>query len=188
MTRTLRILILLALLTTTLPAKATLNYDDYERFYTALIEHHSNIVSRSSLTGRELQCLARNIYYEARGEPILGWIAVINVTINRSQNNNTTICSTVNAPGQFSWTSRPQRLPGGEIWQRVQIMAWLAIHYPELVIDITNGSTYFHSCRCTPAVHRRFQFVRSIGNHRFYRDPRNTTIEFNEYDEIAEAR
>jgi len=34
-------------------------------------------------TNAELLCLAKNIYYEARGEPMHGKIAVAQVTLNR---------------------------------------------------------------------------------------------------------
>ena len=34
-------------------------------------------------TKSELLCLAKNIYYEARGEPLQGKIAVAQVTLNR---------------------------------------------------------------------------------------------------------
>jgi len=46
----------------------------------------------------DLECLARNIYYEAASEPTEGKVAVGLVTINRSNSGNfpTTICGVVN--------------------------------------------------------------------------------------------
>lgn len=51
------------------------------------------------------QCLALNIYYEARGEPDEGKNAVGWVTMNRLENYGNDICSVVYAPYQFSWTN-----------------------------------------------------------------------------------
>ena len=39
----------------------------------------------SSLTQRERECLARNIYHEAAGEPVEGQIGVAQVTLNRAR-------------------------------------------------------------------------------------------------------
>jgi N-acetylmuramoyl-L-alanine amidase len=56
-----------------------------------------------------LMCLALNIYFEARSEPIQGQIAIAEVTLNRvaSPNFPNDVCSVVlqdNSAGcQFSW-------------------------------------------------------------------------------------
>lgn len=51
-------------------------------------------------------CLAANIYFEARNQPVEGQFAVAYVTINRAKANNTSICSEVLKPAQFSWTAK----------------------------------------------------------------------------------
>ena len=55
---------------------------------------HAKEVGKQS----DLECLARNIYYEAGSEPEEGKAAVGLVTINRSRSGNfpTTICGVVN--------------------------------------------------------------------------------------------
>jgi len=56
-----------------------------------------------------LMCLALNIYFEARSEPIQGQIAIAEVTLNRvaSPNFPNDVCSVVlqdtSAGCQFSW-------------------------------------------------------------------------------------
>ena len=56
-----------------------------------------------------LMCLALNIYFEARSEPIQGQIAIAEVTLNRvaSANFPNDVCSVVlqdnNSGCQFSW-------------------------------------------------------------------------------------
>lgn len=121
-----------------------------------------------------------NIYYESRGEPILGQLAVANVTLNRSSTYNATICNIVYSPGQFEWTRRRLREPsGGDAWKQAYTIAWLSIHHPELIADVTNNSLYFHSLRRTPSSFNKFQHVVTIGNHRFYRE--------RVYEEVAQS-
>ncbi|MBV8167121.1 MAG: cell wall hydrolase, partial [Alphaproteobacteria bacterium] len=52
----------------------------------------------------ELACLQRALYFEARGEGMLGQAAVAHVALNRvnSRPSRTTICEVVTEPGQFA--------------------------------------------------------------------------------------
>ena len=55
-------------------------------------------------TNAEIMCLAKNIYYEARGEPLHGKIAVAQVTLNRVTHRTqfeASICGVVYAKNQF---------------------------------------------------------------------------------------
>ena len=54
----------------------------------------------------ELECLALNIYHEARGESLLGRKLVAQVTVNRVRHNGfpDTVCGVVRQSKQFSWT------------------------------------------------------------------------------------
>src|SRR5574341_488621 len=51
----------------------------------------------------EVICLAMNIYYEARSDPVEGRLAVAWVTVNRARVARTSICYEVFKPWQFSW-------------------------------------------------------------------------------------
>lgn len=57
----------------------------------------------------EHDCLAHNIYFEARSEGELGMILVAQVTINRKLSNKpymkNTLCGVVKTKGSFSWFS-----------------------------------------------------------------------------------
>ena len=56
----------------------------------------------------ESQCLATAIHYEARGEPIQGRRAVLDVIANRMMATGKSACGVVFQHGQFSWTkSKP---------------------------------------------------------------------------------
>src|SRR5436190_23343356 len=78
-----------------------------------------------------LACLARNVYFEARGEPIAGQFAVAEVTMNRraSGRYSNTVCGVVYQKnwdpirkryvGAFSWTEFDTLpTPAGEDWLR----------------------------------------------------------------------
>lgn len=57
---------------------------------------------------KELDCLATNVYREARGEPFAGQVAVAKVTLNRVADKRypKTICKVVYQKNQFSWTRK----------------------------------------------------------------------------------
>jgi spore germination cell wall hydrolase CwlJ-like protein len=70
------------------------------------------VAAQSSATVDEAQrCLAGAIYFESKGEPLAGQLAVANVIINRSKSGRfpSDICSVVKQRGQFSFVR------GGEI-------------------------------------------------------------------------
>src|SRR3954451_10498628 len=74
---------------------------------------------------RDALCLARNIYFEARGEGARGQYAVAAVTLNRVREKRRPdgICGVVYQKKQFSWTmsqpmSRPTVIDDRAAWQR----------------------------------------------------------------------
>ena len=56
----------------------------------------------------EIYCAAQNIYFESRGEPDIGQVAVALVVLNRVNDRRwpSTICDVVWQDKQFSWTHR----------------------------------------------------------------------------------
>jgi spore germination cell wall hydrolase CwlJ-like protein len=72
-----------------------------------------------------LLCLALNVYFEARGEPIQGQYAVAHVTLNRVKENKSDICSEVFKKNQFSWTAHKFKIPSDKdkSWQLAQDVA-----------------------------------------------------------------
>ena len=143
---------------------------DYSEFLQALVEHHIQILPRNIERDADVRCLALNIFHESRGEPILGQLAVANVTMNRFNDSTRTICQIVYSPGQFEWTSKRLRNPGGDQWYQALALSWLVLNQPDLVRDVTRNAKYFHSYRRTPGSFRRFEHTTTIGNHRFYRE------------------
>ena len=120
-------------------------------------------------TNAELLCLAKNIYYEARGEPMHGKIAVAQVTLNRVTHRTefqSSICGVVYAKHQFSWTMGAHREPRGEAWREAQAIAKAVIvgtaHLPDF------KALYFHNLTVKPQWNRTKELVARIGNHIFY--------------------
>lgn len=117
----------------------------------------------------ELQCLAGAIYYESKGEPLSGQLAVAEVVINRSKSGRFpgSICSVVTQPGQFSFV-RGGRVP--EINENRNYRTALAVARVALADawDSPAPKALFFHARRVNANFNRTQ-VASIGNHIFYR-------------------
>ena len=119
---------------------------------------------------RNLACLARNVYFEARGEPLAGQYAVAEVTMNRRGWGpfRKSVCAVVYEPGAFSWTSE-RRLPepSGGAWrtaQRVAEAVYWQRHTPTL-----QGARYYHATYVKPDWAKEKQRIARIGRHIFYR-------------------
>ena len=123
----------------------------------------------------DVQCLARNIYFESRGEPVQGRYAVANVTMNRvaSQRFPNDVCGVVyqrNRRGcQFSWVCNPQPVRNTAAYEQAVDIA-VEVYYND-IDDITEGAQYFHAdwMRRYPRWSRVFDKTAQYGQHIFYR-------------------
>jgi N-acetylmuramoyl-L-alanine amidase len=129
---------------------------------------------------KNLACLARNVYYEARGEPTAGQYAVAEVTMNRKASGRfpNTVCEVVHQKnwdpirrrhvGAFAWTEfSVMAEPGGEEWERAQRIAEDVYYRPEVMA--LKGALYFHATYIRPSWAKEKKPVATIGNHVFYR-------------------
>lgn len=127
----------------------------------------------------DLQCLAENIYYEARGEPLAGQYAVAEVTMNRvaSPLFPDTVCEVVHAGrddtgtgrriAAFSWTARDSHTPPyGYEWRRAQAVAGTV--YESREAPLVNGALFYHATYVTPDWSQSKLRVAHIGRHLFY--------------------
>jgi N-acetylmuramoyl-L-alanine amidase len=128
----------------------------------------------------DLQCLAENIYFEARGEPLAGQYAVAEVTLNRTRSRNFphSICAVVHEtrwdPGRhrfvadFSWTELGTVSPeDGPAWRQAMTVASAA--YDDLHAPLVPGALFYHAISVRPGWARGRTAIATIGNHVFYR-------------------
>lgn len=108
-------------------------------------------------------CLAQAVYYEARGESVLGQRAVAYVVLNRGKDP----CKVIRTGCQFSWNCASVQAPYGEAWRLARTVAQYVLKNPTK--DITQGATHFHSGKA-PYWVRSMTFKVKIGNHYFYED------------------
>ena len=150
------------------------------RIEPARIEAMQREAKRAQRRESDLQCLAENIYFEARGEPLKGQYAVAEVTLNRTRTEHFphTICSVVHEMrwdpsrrrmvADFSWTELGALSPdNGPAWKRAMEVANAA--YDDLHDPIVPGALFYHSTSVRPGWARTRTAIATIGNHIFYR-------------------
>jgi spore germination cell wall hydrolase CwlJ-like protein len=123
------------------------------------------------------QCLAEAIYFESRGEPIEGQVAVAEVVLNRVDDRQfpKTVCGVTNqgvGSGrgcQFSYAcdGLSDRMKSAVARERSEKLAALMLEGQPRTI--TDGATYFHTRAVRPDWSRRFTRTAAIGHHLFYR-------------------
>jgi len=129
---------------------------------------------------RELTCLALNVYYEARGEPLTGMRAVAEVTMNRvaSHRHPDTVCEVVYEKrwdrlrkryvGAFSWTEFdivPH--PEGAQWRQARDAAE-AVYFRRLPPAL-DGALHYHANYIKPSWAKDQKPIARIGGHIFYK-------------------
>jgi hypothetical protein len=127
--------------------------------------------------GAEFQCLAEALYFEARGEPVKGQVAVAEVILNRRDSGlfPKTICGVVHQGTgrryqcQFSYTcdGRSDRIREHGAYERVAKIAKLMLEGAPR--QLTDGALWYHNHTVRPAWARRYAMTATIGVHRFYR-------------------
>jgi spore germination cell wall hydrolase CwlJ-like protein len=117
----------------------------------------------------ELRCLAGAVYFESRGESLVGQLAVAHVVINRAESGRfpKSLCGVVHQKSQFSFV-RGGRMPAvreGAQWSNAIAIAQIARdgswknHAP--------GALFFHARYVSP--NWRKTRIAQIDNHIFYR-------------------
>lgn len=147
--------------------------------------HHASIEARHESVvvrdhSRELSCLTRNVYHEARGEPVAGQIAVAEVTMNRvaSKRFPETVCDVVYEKrwdrirkryvGAFSWTELESRSTvDRKAWERAEEVAERVYYQKEA--PKVDGALFYHARRIRPGWAKRKARVARLGRHIFYR-------------------
>lgn len=139
-----------------------------------------NSLHTAKVEQQDLACLARNIYFEARGEPRAGQYAVAEVTMNRvaSARYPNDVCGVVYQKNwdalrkryvsAFSWTEfRSVPEPEGKQWRQAWQIAQ-EVYYRRNEPKLGNA-LHYHADYIKPSWSRKQTPLARIGNHVFYR-------------------
>ena len=120
----------------------------------------------------DMKCLAQAVYFEARGEPLTGQLAVARVVINRAGSGlyPADYCSVVTQRAQFSFV-KGGRIPHADetspAWLRAKAIAQVA--HQDLWECEADDALYFHATYVRPSwAHQKVQLAQ-IDTHIFYR-------------------
>jgi spore germination cell wall hydrolase CwlJ-like protein len=158
----------------------------------------TSIASTTTLSSeQEVECLAQNIYHEARGQQDTGRLAVAHVTINRVQHTRfpNTVCAVVKQgrtkPSwkdgspvpiknkcQFSWYCDGKKDVVLEVgaWQEAMVFANQVYHNRVTGFaqsskwdDNVQGAMWYHSTKVDPYWASSMQTVKQVDDHIFYK-------------------
>ena len=130
-------------------------------------------VPQPNIPDRSAECLALNMYHEARGQGIAGELAVTAVVLNRVNDKRypNTICEVVEqGPTRASWQDPKVRYPikhrcqfswfcdgksdtprNKKIYNRMYNLADAILGNEISFLDITGGATHYHADYVSPA-------------------------------------
>ncbi|MGQ0522851.1 MAG: cell wall hydrolase [Betaproteobacteria bacterium] len=125
-----------------------------------------------------LTCLARTIYWEAKGEGLAGMEAIANVVMNRLGHEGfpNTICEVVRqgyerGACQFSWwcDGRSDDAQESAAYEQAKEIARKALN--RQLTDRTGGAMYFHQRKVSPKWSAQYIKTVELGEHIFYKPP-----------------
>ena len=135
-------------------------------------------------TGKQMSCLAEALYFEARGEPIQGQLAVGEVVLNRVEDPRypNSICKVINQGTgrrfacQFTYTcdGKLETIHEKKAYEVSLKIAKILMTTHER--NLTKGSTHYHSNYVNPRWSRKFERVAKYGRHIFYRQSRQVSL------------
>jgi len=130
-----------------------------------------SMVTPDELT-EQMRCLAGAVYFESRGEPLAGQLAVAQVVINRADDNRfpASYCGVVYQRAQFSFVKNgrmPNIRASSNAWQRAKAIAQIA--HEGMWDSEAEDAVYFHAKYVRPSWSRRKTRTAQIDTHVFYR-------------------
>jgi len=119
----------------------------------------------------EQLCLAKAVYFEARGESLEGQLAVAEVVLNRARSGRfaSSVCGVVTQPAQFSFI-RGGKFPAvdesSDCWKKALAIADAASKH--LAASLAPNVLWYHATYVAPAWGRQKTRAAQIGTHIFY--------------------
>lgn len=121
---------------------------------------------------QQMRCLAGAIYFESRGEPLEGQLAVGQVVVNRAESElfPDDYCGVVTQRSQFSFVRKgriPEPNKSSAAWRQAKAIAQIV--HQGLWDSRADDSLYFHATYVKPGWSRRKVARATINRHVFYR-------------------
>jgi len=123
------------------------------------------------------RCLAEALYFEARGESLVGQVAVAEVILNRVDSDSYpgTVCGVVRQGAgklnacQFSFfcDGKAEQIANEEKFEELGKVAWVMLQGKPRIL--TGKATHYHSVTVSPRWAKRLVRTARIGAHVFYR-------------------
>lgn len=116
--------------------------------------------------------LAMCIYFEGRGEPREGQIAIAHVIMNRVERRDASIKDIVRAPWQFSWLNPGAKRPVLDDLQALLNCTKSALECLNERLDgkdFFGADHYYADYIAAPAWAAKMKFIKRVGKHLFYK-------------------
>ena len=135
------------------------------------LEQLAATLAASDTSGQDEECLATAVYFEARGEPLAGQLAVAEVVLNRAASGKypPDVCAVVKQPWQFSFVQKgrfPQADRASGAWKRAVAIAKVAQN--KLATRLSPNVLWYHADYVAPSWGKRLTKQTKIGLHIFY--------------------
>jgi N-acetylmuramoyl-L-alanine amidase len=126
--------------------------------------------SQSQTASTEDECLAVAVYFEAKGEPFDGQLAVARTVMNRAKSGRfpNSLCGVVMQRSQFSFVRRggfPPIDKRSKNWRQAVAIAYIARE--NLYKSRISDALFFHAAYVSPGW--KLTRIAAVGNHIFYR-------------------
>jgi hypothetical protein len=138
---------------------------------TANLDELVEAYEADELADREQDCLAKAVYFEARGEPIEGQLAVAQVVLNRAASGRypADLCQVITQKAQFSFIENgrfpaPDKASGA--WRKAVGIAKIAT--AKLAKSVPTDVLWYHADYVAPSWGKRLDKTAQIGLHIFY--------------------
>lgn len=121
---------------------------------------------------QDQDCLASAVYFESRGEPIEGQLAVANVVLNRAASGRypPDLCETITQHAQFSFVRHghiPMADRASEAWRKAVAIAHIA-EDKLAQAEVPASVLWYHATYVAPSWGKKLTRETQIGLHIFY--------------------
>lgn len=146
--------------------------DELQKYEASSLRELVDMVDTDDQLTEQMRCLAGAVYFESRGEPLDGQLAVAETVINRAEDSRwpASYCGVVMQRSQFSFVKNgrmPRINTSSAAWQRAKAVATIA--HEGLWETSAKDAVYFHASYVNPGWSRRKTRLARIETHIFYR-------------------